>query len=138
MSDLKITHAGTEQTITRQGPMNPSSAFGQSGSMYARAAGGSLIPPDGMVFIAITFVQATVFEDASSGANGLVAEDPSKFVNTATAGHNESAGSETSLQGSWNVLIDEDDVFPAGLTIYGRWTKLTIGTGGGQLIAYLG
>ena len=134
MSDLKITVAGTEQTVTRQGPMNPTSQFGQSGSIFNDGTG-AIAPPDGMAIVAITFLADTTF-DTSGGTEGMVAEDPDKYANTATAAHNLADGSESSLEGSGGLVVDASNTFPKGVTIYGRWTSLNLASG--MVIAYLG
>ena len=131
MSDLKITHAGTEQTLTSQGPIRPGASLGQSGSMFIDTTG-AIAPPDGMVFVAITMVEDCNF----NSTNGLVAEDENKWFNSDAAAHNESAASETSLQGSGGVELDDGNVFPAGMTIYGRYIDIKLA--GGSCIAYLG
>ena len=131
MSDLKITHAGTEQTLTSQGPVRPGAALGQSGSIFVDGIG-AIAPPDGMVFVAITMVEDCTF----NATDGLKAEDENKWFNTNAAAHNESAGSETSLQGSGGVELDAGNTFSAGMTIYGRWTDILLT--GGSCIAYLG
>ena len=131
MSDLKITHAGTEQPLTSQGPIRPGASLGQSGSMFIDTTG-AIAPPDGMVFVAITMVEDCNF----NSTNGLVAEDENKWFNSDAAAHNESAASETSLQGSGGVELDDGNVFPAGMTIYGRYIDIKLA--GGSCIAYLG
>ena len=131
MSDLKITHAGTEQTLTSQGPIRPGASLGQSGSMFIDTTA-AIAPPDGMVFVAITMVEDCNF----NSTNGLVAEDENKWFNSDAAAHNESAASETSLQGSGGVELDDGNVFPAGMTIYGRYIDIKLA--GGSCIAYLG
>ena len=52
--------------------------LGQLGSAFADGDA-QLVPPTGTVFIAITFLADSTF-DGDSG--GLVAEIPSKFINT--------------------------------------------------------
>ena len=92
----------------------------------------AIAPPDGMVFVAITMVEDCNF----NSTNGLVAEDENKWFNSDAAAHNESAASETSLQGSGGVELDDGNVFPAGMTIYGRYIDIKLA--GGSCIAYLG
>mgnify|MGYP003136251813 FL=1 len=42
-------------------------------------------------------------------------------------------------EGELGQIIDNGNTFPAGVTIYGRWTSVEIGNGKtGALIAYLG
>ena len=132
MSDLKITHAGTVQTQGRQGPINPVAPLGQAGSVYAAAGTDTIIPPLNQVFVAITMVTDCTFEPSS---NGLVAEDANKYINTETAAHDAAASSETSVLGSGGAVVDTV-IFPAGMTIYGRWTEIDLSVG--SCIAYIG
>ena len=131
MSDLKITHAGTVQTQDRQGPMNPTAPLGQAGSVYAASGTDTIIPPLNQVFVAITMITDCTFEST----NGLVAEDAEKFINTDDAAHDLASGSESSVEGSGGAVVDSV-IFPAGLTIYGRWTKIDLATG--SCVAYIG
>ena len=131
MSDLKITHAGTVQTQDRQGPMNPYAPFGQVGSAYCTTAD-TVKPPLNSVFIAITMgTDGCIFNSSS----GLVAEDATKYINTETAAHDAADGSETSVLGSGGLVVDSVE-FPAGMTIYGRWTEILVGSG--ACVAYIG
>ena len=132
MSDLKITHAGAVQTQDRQGPINPTAPLGQAGSAYAASGTDTIIPPLNQVFIAITMVTDCTFEASS---NGLVAEDANKYINTETAAHDAAASSETSVLGSGGAVVDTV-IFPAGMTIYGRWTEIDLSAG--SCIAYIG
>ena len=50
------------------------------------------------------------------------------------AAHNES--SATADQGSGGLVIADNDSFPAGITIYGRYTGFTLGASS-SVIAYL-
>ena len=131
MSDLKITHVGTVQTQDRQGPMNPVAPLGQAGSVYTAASSDAIVPPLNQSFVAITMVTDCTFDSSS----GLVAEDANKFVNTETAAHDAAASSETSVLGSGGQVVDSV-VFPAGMTIYGRWKEIDVATG--SCIAYIG
>ena len=131
MSDLKITHAGTVQPQTRQGPMNPFAPFGQVGSVYTDEGDDAIVPPLNQVFIAITMVDNCTFDSS----NGLLAEDANKYINTETAAHDAVAGSETSVLGSGGLVVDSVE-FPAGMTIYGRWKEIDVASGG--CIAYIG
>ena len=106
-------------------------ALGQAGSVFIDASGASS-PPTGTVFVAITFLDDTIFD--SSG--GLVAEDQNQYANTEAAAHNESDGSETTTQGSGGLQIDNGNTFSTGVTIYGRWTEIDIVSG--MLVAYIG
>tara|TARA_Y100001963_G_scaffold118126_1_gene164523 strand:+ start:665 stop:1060 length:396 start_codon:yes stop_codon:yes gene_type:complete len=131
MSDLKITQAGTVMSQDRHGPINPVAPLGQSGSVYTAASSDAIIPPLNQTFVAITMITDCTFDSG----NGLVAEDANKFINTETAAHDAAASSETSVLGSGGKVVD-GVVFPAGVTIYGRWTEIDIDTG--SCIAYIG
>ena len=132
MSDLKITHAGTVQTPTTQGPVNPSAPLGQAGSMFADGDA-DLVPPLGTVFVAITFLADSTF-DSTTG--GLVAEDSTKYINTVEAAHNLTDGNATSIEGEQGLIVDDGNTFPKGVTIYGRWIEIDLDEG--MLIAYIG
>ena len=132
MSDLKITHAGTVQTPTAQGPMNPVAAVGQGGSIFTDTAA-DLVPPLGTVFVAITFLENSVFDTT----NGLIAEDTTKYINTSSSpSHNLGDGNATSIEGEGGLVITDDNTFPQGVTIFGRWTEIDLKTG--MIIAYIG
>jgi len=130
MSDLKITHAGTVQTQDRQGPINPEAPLGQAGSAYI-ATGDPVNPPLNQVFVAITMVTDTQFNNSG----GLIAEDAEKYMNTEDAAHDLGNGNETSVEGTGGQELT-DVVFPAGMTIYGRWTEIELTSG--SCIAYIG
>ena len=106
--------------------------LGQAGSIFLDVFNVSISPPTGTVFVSITFLDDTIF-DASGG---LVAQDANQYANTEAAAHNESDGSETTTQGSGGLQIDGSNTFPAGVTIFGRWTEIDITSG--MLIAYIG
>ena len=110
--------------------------FGQLGSVFNDGTA-AIKPPTNKVFVAITFVEATTFDTSS----GLVADNDSvgaglEYVGTDTAAHNASGGSETTSTGSGGVVVDVSNSFPAGLTIFGRWTEIDIDSG--MIIAYIG
>jgi hypothetical protein len=123
--------------------------FGQLGSLFLDASGAAS-PPDGKVFIAITFLDETIF-DASGGlvsqTNETVADGTStgkvlateyglEYPSTQAAAHNLSDGSETAISGSGGLQIDASNTFPKGVTIYGRWVEIDLTSG--MCIAYIG
>ena len=69
-------------------------------------------------------------------AGGLVAENENNYANTDHAAGDLAAGSETILEGSGGVELDASNSFPAGVTIYGRYTEIDVA--GGTIIAYIG
>ena len=131
MSDLKITHAGTVQTQDRHGPINPEAPLGQAGCVYTAAGSEEINPPLNQAFVAITMITDCTFD--SSG--GLIAENAEKYMNTEDAAHDLAAGAETSVEGSGGQVVDSV-IFPAGVTIYGRWTEIDVATG--SCVAYIG
>ena len=93
--------------------------LGQLGSAFLDDDGTTFSPSDGNVVVAITMVTDCGFDDLiAEGGTGT-------YFNTAGAG----AGGNT---------LHENDTFPAGLTIYGRWTDVLVKTSGQQCICYLG
>lgn len=76
------------------------------------------------VFVAITFVTDTVF---NSDAEGLVAETKESYP--------DSTGAGKSIDADAGAVVDSV-TFPAGLTIYGRWTGFKLASG--SVIAYVG
>ena len=69
-------------------------------------------------------------------AGGLVAENENNYANTDHAAGDLADGSETILEGSGGVELDASNSFPAGVTIYGRYTEIDVA--GGTIIAYIG
>ena len=127
--------------------------FGQLGSSYISGnAADAIKPPTGKVFVAITFLLDTIFEDDG----GLVAERinvpganssaPSVntgdvYISTEQPANDLAGGSETVDEGSGGQIIggttEADAVtFPKGVTIYGRFTSIQ--TYSGACIAYIG
>ena len=96
-------------------------ALGQKGSVLAKVAAVTAI---GGVFVAIQFIEDSVFE---SGSTGLVAETTELFP--------DDTGTSTSVSASGGNAIDSV-TFPAGMTIYGRWTAFELASG--IAIGYLG
>ena len=76
----------------------------------------------GTVYVAITFLEASVFE---SGVTGLVPETNYRFPSS----------NATSSFIAENSLAVDGITFPAGLTIYGRWTAFELASG--SCIAYI-
>ena len=108
-------------------------SYGQLGSVFADADG-AITPPTGKVFIAITFLEDTTL-DASGGLVADTNYRSCEFVGTEAAAHDASTASITS--GTGGDQIDNNNTFPKGVTIFGRWTEIDIATSG-SLIAYIG
>ena len=87
--------------------------FGQLGSGFVDTAG-EFTPPTGKVIVAITFLGATTLA-------GLVA-DTSQGNDAAFFSHSSAVAGNGSGADSTNG----SQSFPEGLTIYGRWTSVTL------------
>ena len=101
-------------------------AFGQLGSGFVDD-GGAFTPPTGKVIVAITFLADTsltvLTPDAAQGNDAA-------FFGIATQVAGNGTNSET---------VSSTQVFPKGLTIYGRWTAVTAGSDAdGGIICYFG
>ena len=113
-------------------------AFGQMGSIHAAGTEAITIiggldsdstPASNVnritkVFVAITFLEDTVFD---SGNTGLVAAEDQNFPS--------SQYTSTSIDADGGDVVDSE-TFPKGLTIYGRWTGFKLSSG--RVIAYIG
>lgn len=103
-------------------------AFGQMGSILI--AGTTATTSNGVtgmqnkVFMAITFLEDTVF---ASSSGGLTAETTQLFP--------DDTGTGTDIDANGGAAIDSE-TFPKGVTIYGRWTSITLASG--KVIAYIG
>tara|TARA_R100001594_G_scaffold144343_1_gene193304 strand:- start:71 stop:418 length:348 start_codon:yes stop_codon:yes gene_type:complete len=114
--------AGSLRKYTVQEADN--AALGQAGSIFidhttnttdATAANG--------VFVAITIIADAKFDT-------LTPEDGAGKQYIGTGAPSDSG------TGNGNVAVGTSIEFPAGVTIYGRWS--TINLGGGSVIAYIG
>jgi len=117
--------------------------FGQLGSVFNNTVS-AITPPTDKVFVAITFLTDTTLDTT----NGLVADNQTgttlataraglEYIGDTTAAHNLTVGSETVFSGGGGKAVLTTTVFPKGVTIYGRWTKITTVTSG-TYIAYIG
>ena len=95
-------------------------ALGQQGSVFVKTGNSPAL--SGQVFVAITFITASVFE---VGSTGLVPETTYQFPSS-------TEGATLIVSGS----VETDSIsFPAGMTIYGRWTAFELTSG--SCIAYI-
>ena len=98
-------------------------AFGQHGSAFIDGASGAYTAPTGKVVVAIQFLAQNSFSaltpEATSDCFGLAAN---------------------SGQGTNHNLIDSSNLFPKGITVYGRWTEVRLNTADsdGGAILYFG
>jgi hypothetical protein len=108
--------------------------FGQLGSGFVKTTG-AFTPPTGKVIVAIQFL-------ADTELSGLVA-DTSQIDATAVAGNTGFFSHTTPVpvvHGSGADATNSVTIFPKGLTIYGRWTSVTLETADadGGFICYFG
>ena len=97
----------------------------------------AITPPTGKVFVAITFLVDTTLDTTL----GLVADNDGaaglEYVGTGTAAHDAALSPDLGQSGTGGKAVVTATEFPKGVTIYGRWTKVTTVTAG-QYIAYIG
>tara|TARA_Y100001963_G_scaffold100555_1_gene138385 strand:- start:1517 stop:1855 length:339 start_codon:yes stop_codon:yes gene_type:complete len=99
-------------------------SLGQNGSILVTGTTACTCAEGAGVFVAIQFVEDTVFASASGG---LVAETEQLFP--------DDAGTGTLIDSNAGAASDSV-TFPKGMTIYGRWTGFTLASG--KVIAYVG
>ena len=99
-------------------------ALGQAGSILVTGTTAVTCGSGTGVFVAIQFIEDTVFASASGG---LVAETEQLFP--------DDAGTGTLIDADGGAAID-GETFPQGMTIFGRWTGFTLASG--ACIAYVG
>ena len=99
-------------------------ALGQAGSIFVTGTTAVTCGTGSGVFVAIQFIEDTVFASASGG---LVAETEQLYP--------DDAGTGTLIDADGGAAID-GETFPQGMTIFGRWTGFTLASG--ACIAYVG
>lgn len=95
-------------------------ALGQLGNTFVDSTS-AVTPPAGKVFVALSFLADTSF-------SALVSES-AVFCSTSAGG-----------SGSGGDAIDSSQIFPKGLTLYGRFTSFTLNAADadGGVVAYVG
>ena len=107
-------------TLANQGVASQAS-FGQLGSAFLDQ-GGAYLPPAGSIVVAITCLADTTFSVLTPEATGTC------FGILAGSG-----------VGTADDLVSSANLFPQGITIYGRWTAVTATADvAGGVICYLG
>ena len=105
--------------------------LGALGSAHTDTDASAIKPPTGMVIVAIQFI-------SKNTPTALVAENPDKFFNTEHAANSLGSSSITVDEGSGGIELSGCE-FPAGMTIYGRWTSATFAADStGGVICYFG
>jgi len=106
--------------------------FGQIGSGFSDAAS-AFTPPTGKVIVAITFLADTSLAALVADVSGYTAADGS----TGEAYFSHTAA--VTANGGNAAATDSSQVFPKGITIYGRWTSVTTAADAdGGIICYFG
>tara|TARA_A100001201_G_scaffold93128_1_gene81108 strand:- start:1531 stop:1893 length:363 start_codon:yes stop_codon:yes gene_type:complete len=108
--------------------------FGQLGSAHMHNDHSeTLTPPDNMVIVAITMLDDTVFDILTADTGNSVEYSATETTNTYFGITNGNTGGNSEV-------VDTSIKFPKGLTIYGRWTAVSLNaaqtTGG--IICYFG
>tara|TARA_R100001463_G_scaffold13866_1_gene36998 strand:- start:605 stop:952 length:348 start_codon:yes stop_codon:yes gene_type:complete len=102
-----------------------------TGSAYCDAAS-AVTPPPNKVIIAIYFIQ-------DNTPTALIAESTGDYVNTAVAAHEQDTATTNATDHGDGGLALSGAKFPAGSTIYGRWTSVTPeADADGGIICYFG
>ena len=106
--------------------------FGQLGSGFSDAAS-SFTPPTGKVIVAITFLADTSLSALVADTSGYT------LANGSTGEAYFSHTAAVTANGGNATPTDSSQVFPKGLTIYGRWTAVTTAADSdGGIICYFG
>ena len=120
--------------------------FGQLGSVFNDGTA-AIKPPTNKVFVAITMLSDVTFDSsgglvsetflAKVGTGGTsVGDTEYNYITTEAAAHDQTAGNASVEKGETGLQIDVDNIFPKGVTIYGRWTEVDLASG--LIIAYIG
>ena len=107
-------------------------SFGQMGSGHIKAAATDLMPPAGSVIVAITMLAdvsfAVLTADTHLNGSNVAAKqggDGTAYFGTGTPilANGIDADDTDTVE---SVVVANDVVFPKGLTIYGRWTSVSL------------
>ncbi len=116
-------------TLANQGVASQTS-FGQLGSAFLDTDN-AYTPPSGRVVVAITLIEDCVF-----AAGGLNQEAHTLGHPPASLGFFGSEGTDDTYSGGGIGNAIAENVFPKGLTIYGRWDNVDLASG--ACILYFG
>ena len=116
--------AGSLRKYTVQEADN--AALGQAGSIFLTGAAAATAPPANTAFVAITIIADATFDNTT----GLIPEDGAtrQYIGTSI--------SDSQTAGGASAAITSSIEFPAGVTIYGRWSSIDLASG--SVIAYIG
>ena len=106
--------------------------FGQMGSGHLKAVATDLFAPRGKVIIAITMLEDVLFDKlvadtAFVGAGTSSVDDGTAFFgSSAQVAANGGDGEAGGYDATTSVVVANTVSFPKGLTIYGRWTQISL------------
>ena len=109
--------------VDATGALFTNNQFGTFGSILVTGTTATTCGVADRVFVAIYMLTATVFNASS----GLVAETTQLYL--------DDTGTSTDIDGDGGAAIDSI-TFPAGMTLYGRYTGFTLASG--SVVAYVG
>ena len=125
--------------------MSSDVALGQLGSGFHDTHSVTLLPPAGMVIMAVTFLEDVSLDVLTPELpTDATFRGPTFDDSGTTRAQINSFGvaTQTAKNGAASAAVDASNVFPKGLTIYGRWTALSAQSGAinstGGCIAYFG
>mgnify|MGYP001201785151 CR=1 FL=1 len=107
--------------------------FGQLGSAHTQTAANTVIPPDGMVIVAVQFLDAVALSELEVENKNI----PLEYSGTETL--RSFAGITSGNNSGGSEVIDTSVTFPKGTVIYGRWTKVSLNANNDHgVICYFG
>ena len=121
--------------------MSSDIALGQLGSGYLDDAG-ELTPPTGKVIVAVTCIQDTSFTHLTQELpTDATFKGPKTSAGVAETNSFGTTANIAASNGANSDAVAASDVFPKGITIYGRWKAVTLNTSAtatSQVIVYYG
>ena len=104
------------------------------GSGHIKEIASDLVPPHGKVIVAIQTLEDVKFDQLvadTSGASSLVNQDDPDtrgdgIAYFGTATQTRANGLDQSNSSVESVAVANDVIFPKGITVYGRWTRVSL------------
>jgi len=121
--------------------MSSDIALGQLGSGYLDDAG-ALTPPAGKVVVAVTCIQDTSFTLLTQELpTDATFKGPQTSAGVAETNSFGTTANIAASNGANSDAVATSDVFPKGITLYGRWKAVTLNTSTtatSQVVVYYG
>jgi len=118
--------------------LNNDIPLGQLGSAFTDSTG-AINPPSDKVIVAITFMSdlrvGTLQGESATRSTNKYPKTSAGVAEVASFGHQ----TQTAGNGTGSDVTDSSQVFPKGLTIYGRWEEFALAAGdstGGAIVYY--